>query len=82
MTSPLLVQTSIVVKSTEASTSQWALRELVHVDWRLRSGASSMPCDLRMLASVKDGLKQDSSVHCEDRIRLPKSLLTGFPARR
>ena len=39
MTSPLLVQTSIVVKSTEANTSQWASRKAFQDDCRLRSGA-------------------------------------------
>ena len=52
MTNPLLVQTSIVVKSTDASTSQWASRKFFHVDWRLRSGAGSIPWSLRMLATV------------------------------
>ena len=52
MTSPLLVQTSIVVKSTEASTSQWASRKVFQVDCRLRSGAGSIPCAFRILPTV------------------------------
>jgi hypothetical protein len=47
----LFVQTSIVVMSTDASTSQWALRNVCHVFWRFRSGAGSMPFRLRMLAT-------------------------------
>jgi hypothetical protein len=46
------VLASIVVKSTEASTSQWALRKLFQVDCRVRSGAGSMPWAFRMFATA------------------------------
>lgn len=49
MTSLPLVHTSIVVKSTEARTSQWARMKLFYVDWRFRSGAGSTPCAFRTL---------------------------------
>ena len=49
MTNPSLVQTSIVVKSTEARISQGACRKLFQVDCRFRSGAGSMPWAFRML---------------------------------
>jgi hypothetical protein len=49
---PHFVQTVIVVKSTEASTSQWALRKLFQVDWRFRSGAGSIPRAFRMFATA------------------------------
>jgi hypothetical protein len=57
VTSPLLVQTSIVVKSTEASTSQWAAGKVFQVGWRLRSGAGSMPWALRMSATVVSDMR-------------------------
>src|SRR5438552_7415038 len=49
VTNPRLDQTSMVVKSTAASTSQWALRNVFQVVCRFRSGAGSMPGSFRML---------------------------------
>ena len=49
MTNPLLVQTSIIVKSTEARTSQWASRKLLQFDCSFRSGAGWRPWAFRML---------------------------------
>ncbi len=53
MTSPPLVQTSMVVKSMAARTSQWALRNACHVVSRFLFGAGLMPFSLRMLATVE-----------------------------
>ncbi len=46
-----LPQTSIVVKSTAARTSQCALRKVCQVVWRLRWGTGSMPCSFKILAT-------------------------------
>jgi len=51
----------IVVKSTEVSTSQWALRKVFHVVSRLRSGAGSIPCARRIRATVVFEIRCPSS---------------------
>jgi hypothetical protein len=52
VTSPFRPHTSMVVKSTAASTSQCAFKNVFQVVFRLRSGAGSMPCALRMLPTL------------------------------
>ena len=32
----------------------------------------------QVLVGVKDGLKHDSSIHCDELVSLPKSILTNF----
>jgi mRNA interferase MazF len=32
----------------------------------------------QVLVDVKEGLKQDSSIHCDELVSLPKSVLTNF----
>src|SRR2546430_14049122 len=44
----------MVVKSTAASTSQCAFKKVFQVVVRLRWGAGSMPCSLRILPSEKE----------------------------
>src|SRR5215475_12023961 len=49
---PFAVHTSIVKKSEATICCQWRLGNSFHVVFRLRSGAGSIPCSFKILATV------------------------------
>lgn len=62
VTRRVFVQTSIVVKSIAASTSQCVLKIVAQIVCRRGSGAGSMPCALRTLPTVVSGVDDDKHV--------------------
>jgi hypothetical protein len=80
VTSPLFVQTSIVVKSTDARTSQCAWRKLFQVDCRFRSGAGSTPWAFRMLLTVVSEISWPRlDQRALDAVVTPVQVFTGHP---
>ena len=70
MVRPLVVQTSTVVKSIEAITSQCDFMNVAHDPVRSRIGTGSMPWALRILPMVE---LEMSKLRMEDALIVPNS---------